>query len=457
LDSAHQAFFGEVGGRADAMASTESRVNAVDADSVLLAVNAAVESIVGEPVKRDQPLMEAGIDSLGATELQQQLADTFSVELPSTLVFDYPTVDAMSEFLYQKLAGAVENIQVSTKLSLSLETSESISVVASSGQTEILQDWKSGDASTRVPLERWDVNSKLLVDAEGSLPAQFGVFMNHVEFFDSELFGIMKSEAIAMDPQQRLLLLQSYHALSCIGGVAAVFGRQVGAFIGIAATDYESLSHRNGLPINAFSFTSASPSVASGRLAYIFAARGPAVSIDTACSASLVAAHMACSAFKQSHMESAIAGGVLLCLVPESTLMLSRAQMISPEGRSKTLDASADGYARGEACRTMVLMPAGKGRYDPCALIAGSSVNTNGRASSLTAPNGPSQQQLLREAWYAASARPGDIKGVQLHSNGTSLGDPIEIGAISALVFVSSFRCCQYRIPCSYPTSVFAG
>lgn len=441
MESAHQRFFGEMGRVSEALGP--DHVKAVDADSVLVAVSAAVESIVGEPVKHDQPLMEAGIDSLGATELQQQLADTFSVELPSTLVFDYPTVDAMAEFLFEKLAGDAKNLQASANFSLSsLETSESVSVVASSGQTEILQNWKLGDASTRVPLERWDVNSNLLVDADGSMPAQFGVFMKNVEYFDSELFGIMKSEALAMDPQQRLLLQQSYDALSGIGGVATVFGRQVGAFVGIAATDYESLSHRNGLPINAFSFTSASPSVASGRLAYIFAARGPAVSIDTACSASLVAAHMACSAFKESHMESAIAGGVLLCLVPESTLMLSRAQMISPEGRSKTLDASADGYARGEACRTLVLMPTGKGGYDPCALIVGSSVNTNGRASSLTAPNGPSQQQLLREAWYSASARPGDIRGIQLHSNGTSLGDPIEIGAISALVFVSSLRCC---------------
>lgn len=142
-------------------------------------------------------------------------------------------------------------------------------------------------------------------------------------------------------------------------------------------------------------------------------------------------------------MEGALAAGVLLCLVPESTLMLTRATMLSPKGRSKTLDASADGYVRGETCRALYLRPAQRAQQ-ALGLLLSSAVNTNGRASSLTAPNGPAQQALLREALAAASVRGADVAGLQMHSNGTALGDPIEVGAASAVYLVS---CCCGR-PC---------
>ena len=136
-------------------------------------------------------------------------------------------------------------------------------------------------------------------------------------------------------------------------------------------------------------------------------------------------------------MEAALAAGVLLCLVAESTLMLTRASMLSPEGRSKTLDASADGYVRGETCRVLYLRPAGAEGPPALGLLASSAVNTNGRASSLTAPNGPAQQALLREALASAGIQAADVAGLQMHSNGTALGDPIEVGAASAVFLVS--------------------
>lgn len=157
-------------------------------------------------------------------------------------------------------------------------------------------------------------------------------------------------------------------------------------------------------------------------------------------------------------MEAALTAGVLLCLVPESTLMLTRATMLSPEGRSKTLDASADGYARGETCRVLCLRPhgatlageggSGGGMHQlPLGLLLASAVNTNGRASSLTAPNGPAQQALLREALLVAGVRAGEVAGLQMHSNGTALGDPIEVGAASAVFLVSTVMC--WREACS--------
>lgn len=424
-----------------------------DEETLRLLVADSVQAIIGNPIPSDQPLMEAGIDSLGATELQQKLADGLGIELPSTLVFDYPTVDAMTEFLAAKVGGATAQVlspfdtfgHSSSQLGAGA-SQVGAAIVSAAGSTSQnpLQNWISGDATTRVPFTRWDADSAALNDnGDGTLAAQFGVFMPNVENFDAETFGVMRTEAFGMDPQQRLLLHTSFEAMASGGGHSLLSGRPVGSFVGIAATDYESLSHRSGVPISSFSFTAASPSVASGRLAYIFGLRGPAVSVDTACSASLVAAHMACSAFKESHIEAAIAAGVLLCLVPESTMMLVRATMISPEGRSKTLDASADGYVRGEACRALLLKPMSRladAQTQPVGIILGSAVNTNGRASSLTAPNGPAQQMLLREAWYVGGVRPTDVHGLQMHSNGTALGDPIEVGALSAVALEGNQR-----------------
>lgn len=137
--------------------------------------------------------------------------------------------------------------------------------------------------------------------------------------------------------------------------------------------------------------------------------------------------------------EGALVGGVLLTLVPQSTGMLALAGMMAADGRCKTLDASADGYVRSEACKVLYLrgmdaapVEGGPGVYDPIGTLLGCGVNTNGRASALTAPHGPSQQALLRAVLAAASVPASDVAGLQLHANGTPLGDPIEAGAAAS-------------------------
>lgn len=179
--------------------------------------------------------------------------------------------------------------------------------------------------------------------------------------------------------------------------------------------------------------------------------QGPSASIDTACSASLVALHMAARSLCDGSADSALVAGVMLSLVPQSTLMVQRAGMLAADGRCKVLDAAADGYVRGEVCRAMWLeasvaeAAAASSSTDatpgttasgavrasvPLAVVLGTAVNTNGRASSLTAPHGPTQQALITAALDAAGMAPEQVSGLQLHANGTSLGDPIEVGAV---------------------------
>ncbi|KAK9815594.1 hypothetical protein WJX72_006498 [[Myrmecia] bisecta] len=344
--------------------------------SLQVNVQDAVENAIGAPIALDEPLMAAGLDSLGATELQQALQEVLGVELPATLVFDYPTVEAIVAFAQDKLRGASALEVYAGSASPLVALTGGVTIIAgSAGQSALLQQYSSGDATTRVPYTRWDVDAPALANPDGSPLPQFGSFVEDADQFDCTAFGMVPSEAVTMDPQQRLLLQTSLEALP--NGPASIAGHPIGAFVGIASSDYESLSHHHGVPLSAFSFTAAAPSVASGRIAYAFSLKGPTASVDTACSASLVAAHMAATSFRESPTEGAIVAGVLLCLVPQSTLMLQRASMMSPDGRSKTLDASADGYA-------------------------------------------------------------AEVDGLQMHSNGTALGDPVEVGAAAAVYLQGS-------------------
>ena len=187
--------------------------------------------------------------------------------------------------------------------------------------------------------------------------------------------------------------------------------------------------------------TGSAISVAAGRLSYTFGLRGPCASVDTACSSSLVATHFAAAALREGSCAAALVSGVKLILTPSLSAMFTRAGMLAPDGRCKTLDAAADGYVRGEALAAALLhaLPGGNGGAPSwaLALLAGSAVNQDGRSSGLTAPNGPAQQEVVRAALAAAGLSPADVGVLQMHGTGTGLGDPIEVGAAGAALVAS--------------------
>lgn len=276
----------------------------------------SVKSVITDTVTRllgsdsladDEPLMAAGLDSLGATELVQSLQTAFDIELPATAVFDYPTVAALAGFISQHGMQGEEHEPHARAVPIALgpsafspgmdEISQMALITGVAGDQKLLQHWTHGDAITKVPYSRWDTAQQAKSSGISDAPtAQFGSFLPDVDHFDSALFGIMASEALTMDPQQRLLLQTALGAFP--HGAAAVRGRAVGAYVGIGTSDYNTLMQQTNVPFNAFSFTAGSASVASGRLSFAFGLQGPTASIDTACSASLVAAHMACQSFR---------------------------------------------------------------------------------------------------------------------------------------------------------------
>ena len=185
--------------------------------------------------------------------------------------------------------------------------------------------------------------------------------------------------------------------------------------------------------------TGSALSVAAGRLSYTYGFKGPSVAVDTACSSSLVGAHMARISMAQGGCSTAAAAGIKLILTPITSAMFNRAGMLTADGRCKTLDAAADGYVRGEAVVSLVLQQlstdaAAGGSSAALCFLAGTAVNQDGRSSTLTAPNGPAQQATVRQALASGGLAAAAIGAVQLHGTGTPLGDPIEVGALAAIL-----------------------
>lgn len=289
----------------------------------------------------------------------------------------------------------------------------------------------SGDVITKVPQDRWDPS--ITDEVKG---ASYGGFLNHVSEFDAAFFGISPREAVNMDPQQRLLLEISWQAFEDAGIVPQTLkGSNTGVFIGHFGHDYESLQIKaygyDDLQANFSTATSAS--VQAGRLSYFYDFHGPAVSLNTACSSTLVAIHMASQSLLQKECDVALAGGANLILTPELSLVFGRANMLSADGKCKTFAASADGYVRSEGC-AMVVLKRVQDAIDAgdtiLAIIKGSAINQDGASNGLTAPNGVAQEMVIQAALARANIAPHEITYLETHGTGTSLGDPVEVEAL---------------------------
>ncbi len=296
------------------------------------------------------------------------------------------------------------------------------------------------DAIGEIPRERWDWRAYFHADADapGSMVTRHGGFLKDVDGFDAAFFGISPREAVAMDPQHRLALEVAWEAIENAGhSAAALQGSRTGVFVGIGNNDYGRAAMVDPDHIDAYTASGSSPAMVAGRLSYVLGLHGPSLAIDTSCSSSLVAVHLACASLHAGECSTALAGGVNLILTPESNIALSKAHMMARDGRCKTFDEAADGYVRSEGCCIVVLKKLSDAIADDdriLAVIRGSAVNHDGRSGGLTAPNGPAQAAAIGGALDAAGVAPREIGYVETHGTGTSLGDPIEVETLAALL-----------------------
>ncbi len=296
------------------------------------------------------------------------------------------------------------------------------------------------DAISEVPSQRWDIDQWYdpAPDAAGKMNSRWGGFLKDIDQFDPAFFGISEFEAANLDPQQRLLLEVSWEALERAGlTLEQLMDCPVGVYVGICSNEYQALALSDVSRINPYSYLGTAHSATAGRLSYWLGLRGPNVPVDTACSSSLVAVHLACQALRVGECDMALAGGVNLIVSPHGTICLSKMQALSPTGRCRTFDASADGYVRSEGCGMLVLKRLSEAQADGdpiLAVIRGTAVNQDGRSQGPTAPNGPAQQEVIRRALEQAQVAPAAVGYVETHGTGTFLGDPIEVQALASVL-----------------------
>jgi acyl transferase domain-containing protein/acyl-CoA synthetase (AMP-forming)/AMP-acid ligase II len=397
-------------------------------------------AIAPDVIDPAQPLAYYGLTSREAVSLLVELEAWSGQPCSPTLIWDYPTIRALSDYL----AGD-HSAQPCPDAALSppAPSQEPIAIVGMGcrfpGAANLEQFWhllQAGqDAITPVPRDRWEASE---FNPETITGMHWGGFLADLDQFDPQFFGISGREASRIDPQQRLLMEVTWEALEHAGERPdQLAGSATGVFMGLASQDYSWLQLSDLDAIDAYAGTGNAHSIAANRLSYWLDWRGPSIAVDTACSASLVAVHLAVQSLQSGDCHLAIAGGVNAILNPRLNLAFSRAQMMAADGRCKVFDARADGYVRSEGCGVVVLKRLCEAQRDGnqiLAVLRGTAVNQDGRSNGLTAPNGLAQQAVVQQALNRAGLTPDQISYVEAHGTGTALGDPIEIAALKAVL-----------------------
>ncbi len=299
---------------------------------------------------------------------------------------------------------------------------------------ELLIQGRSGIG--QVPDDRWNRDRFYHPDRSipGRMTSKWGGFLDRIDQFDPQFWGISPREAARMDPQQRWLLEVAWEAIEDAGiAPSELRGDPVGVFVGISGFDYAGLQMPNHAGIDVHTNSGSTQSIASNRISYLLDLKGPSVSVDTACSSALVAMSQACHSIWDGQCTAALTGGVNAIITPHATIGFSKASMLSPSGQCFAFDARANGYVRGEGAAMVLIKPLSDAiaNRDPIyAVIRSAVVNQDGHTSSMTVPGVEGQSAMLRKAYRDANIDPAHVSYMEAHGTGTPVGDPIEATAL---------------------------
>lgn len=296
---------------------------------------------------------------------------------------------------------------------------------------------RGDDFVTEVPLDRWDAEE--YYDPEPGVPgrsvSKWGAFLDDVAGFDAEFFGISEREATAIDPQHRLLLETAWEAVEHAGiDPAALHETLTGVFIGMTHGDYQLVAADANAIEGPYGFTGNNYSMASGRISYAMGLHGPSFTVDSACSSSLLAIHMACRSLHDGESDMALAGGVSIMLEPRKMSSGSAQGMLSPTGHCHAFDVGADGFVSGEASVVLMFKRLDDAHRDGdriLAVVKGSAANQDGHTVNIATPSRTAQVSVYRSALAAAGMDPATVGMVEAHGTGTPVGDPIEYAGLA--------------------------
>ncbi|NEY32346.1 SDR family NAD(P)-dependent oxidoreductase, partial [Streptomyces sp. PRKS01-65] len=414
-------------------------------DLVLREVAAALRHDSAADIPPDAEFQRLGFTSLAALELRNRLGARTGLRLPATLVFEHRTPRALTRFLAEQLAGDTGPVPAGTPQRAAAEEAadDRIAVIGVAGRYplagtvgELWDNLAAGRHCVReVPADRWDAAAHHDPSGIRGAYSKWAGFIDGADTFDPLFFHISPADAEAMDPQERLFLQTAAATLDDAGYPAATLAAQgpVGVFVGVMNSDYEWMGgEANALGLDTEAH-SRHWSVAN-RVSYFFDFAGPSLAVDTACSASLTAIHLACQSIRTGECAAALAGGVNLILHPKHLRGLSRAGMLSRDDRLKAFGAGADGFVDGEGVGAVLLKPLAAALADGdrvLGVIRGTAVNSGGHTGGYTVPSPAAQSAVIRTALDRAGVAPETIGYVEAHGTGTLLGDPIEIAGLA--------------------------
>jgi acyl transferase domain-containing protein/acyl-CoA synthetase (AMP-forming)/AMP-acid ligase II/thioesterase domain-containing protein len=375
---------------------------------------------------------DLGIDSVDTVRIASEVSRRLDIAVSPIDLYSAPTIEAFTQHICAAIEPAARAQRHPTAVSTSPEDDDRVAILGQSfrlpGEVHTPDElWNvlTTGTITATPIQRWDMSTFYAPypGAPGKSYVHSAHLLKTAAEFDHSFFGYTAEEAVAIDPQQRLLMQLTWQALedACIDP-ASIEGPRTGVFFAIGRGSYQPADHIGALP-----------SGAAGRVAHFLNIRGPVETLDTTCSSSLVALHRAVLSLRTRECDVAIVGAVKVHVEPSGFISLSQMFAVAADGRSKTFDASADGFGRGEGAVVLVLKRGTESRdgVPPLAYVCGTAVNHDGRSLSLAAPNGVAQVEVARAALQRAKLEPGAVQFLEAHGTGTKLGDPIEVGAAS--------------------------
>ncbi|MET8560107.1 SDR family NAD(P)-dependent oxidoreductase [Streptomyces flaveolus] len=454
---------------------------------------AAVLFLSESEVDPRRNFVELGLDSIIGVEWVKSINKAYGTSLTATRLYDYPSVMELAAYVEQLMpAGEAaspepepepepvvvpEPVSLPVALQIAEPPSEPIrqpepepepepeplppapgdashavvrgdrvAVVGMSGRypgaENLRQYWanlRDGRDSVReVPADRWDMSRYY-----DPRPGQKGKtycnalgYLEDADCFDPLFFNISPAEAEGIDPQHRLFLQEAYRAFEDAGYDPGSMSRtKCGVYLGISGNEYSFLVSGNDGEEDTVA-TSSSNAIAAARIAYFLNLKGPAIALDTACSSSLVALHLAQQALASGEIDIALVGGVSLYLLPGTYVRMSGARMLSARGQCRSFDQGADGFVPGEGVGALVLKRLSDAEADHDhihGVVLASGTNQDGKTNGITAPSANSQMELFRTVYDRYGIDAASIGYIETHGTGTTLGDAIELDALSTV------------------------